>query len=722
MDPEEDDFIPDDFVADEPTGGPRRARRIVMGEGGSEEGARVETGRLFDDSEPLPDAPPDRIKGAPSGHTAQQAEWWRRREEDRDLAQSSLGGDTARTILGLIPGVRSVDPQVAEAPARMTRRARRMGEEWVDTTAGGLRGAFSDVEQIAPDAGEHSPALDVVAAPFSRDAMRRTAARGAGALADMVPADIGNRPPDQSAGLDRRAEAFPAGMAEAVTLGNADEAAGMLTSDANPESYRTARDRAQARRLDAQQQSPSLYAGGEAAGTAALMALPTPAGGAGRVAMGAGLGALAGSGYSEADAGTADHARDTALGALVGGGSAGLAEGAAQVLNPRATGGMASRLERSADRSQRVADQARLEASGVWGGRAMRAADELPGGQERLAADLRRLQIGQRGDFSIPRMQRAAEDAETLRRASGSSLGSLVDTADASGARVSTAGVQSRVEQLAQELDRLPVGGRQAAQQLREIAGDLATAGDLSPRDAWAQRQLLDDMIGGYQRDPNMAALSGRLSAVRRALSDELGGAMASAGLGPQWAHGSRDYQLGAFMRDHGRGADRLSVGGGMGGAAGAGQLAAQAVTQGPGAIALSVPQQMLERHIAQETRMAFPGVRARAGEASAGAQRSAAGFARSLSSTSRGPEATAARRILGLVGRGGATQARGASEPSGDLVTRMLRESPEALGEYAQHFEAAQGDPQEIARIHYTLSQQDPEYRATIERARQER
>lgn len=669
MDPEEDDFIPDDFVADEPTEGPRRARRIVMGEGGSEEGARVETGRMFDASEPLPDAPPDRVKGPASGPTPQQAEWWRRREEDRDLASTSLGGDAARTILGLIPGARSIDPGVAEAPARLTRRGRRMGEEWVDA------------------------------------------------------ATIADRAPDQAAGLDRRAEAFPAGMAEMLTLENSDELSGMLTSDANPESYRVARDAARERRLDAQRQAPSLYAGGEAAGTAALMALPSPASGAGRIAMGAGMGALAGSGSSEADAGTMDHARDTALGALVGGGSAGLAEGASQVLNPRATGGVASRLERSADRTQRVADQARLEASGVWGGRAMRAADELPGGQERLAADLRRMQIGQRGDFSIPRMQRAAEDAETLRRASGSSLGSLVDTADQQGARVSTASVQSRVEQLAQELDRLPVGGRQAAQQLREIAGDLASAGDLSPRDAWAQRQLLDDMIGGYQRDPNMAALSGRLSAVRRALSDELGGAMASAGLGPQWAHGSRDYQVGAFMRDHGRGADRLSVGGGMGGAQAAGDLVAQAVTSGsPMQMAAAVPQQMLGRHISQETRMAFPGVRARVGEASAAGQRSAAGLARSLSSTSRGPEASAARRILGLVGRGGATQARGVSEPSGDLVTRMLREQPDALGEYAQHFEAAQGDPQEIARIHYTLSQQDPEYRATIERARQER
>lgn len=384
-------------------------------------------------------------------------------------------------------------------------------------------------------------------------------------------------------------------------------------------------------------QAPELSSVGDVAGMAAYAMTPNAPTALGRI----GMGAVTGAGVAAAHAPAESALEETVISGLTGGGLS----GAAELVNPQGLQGVAGRagqrMSARADAAQRTADQARLEASGVWGGGAMRAADELPGGRERLAADLRRYGIGERGPgqagfeasapprgLTIPRMDRALDDAATLGRASGSSMGNIAQQIDDAGVRVSTAAVQQRVAGLARELDELPIGGRDAASRLRELTADLAdsTEGSMTMSQAWRQRQMLDDMIGESRRDPNLARLTGQLQRIREALHAEMNTAARQAGLGSQWAESSRGSQVGAFMREHGRGSTRLSVGGGMGGADAAGDIVAEAVTSGsPGRIAAAVPRQMAARALSQETRMAFPGVRARVGEASASTQRSIA-------------------------------------------------------------------------------------------------
>jgi hypothetical protein len=235
-------------------------------------------------------------------------------------------------------------------------------------------------------------------------------------------------------------------------------------------------------------------------------------------------------------------------------------------------------------------------------------------------------------------------------------MGALARQADQAGAQVSTLGVRSSVESLAQELDRLPIGGRDSAAALREMTADLANGGDLSFSDAWAQRQMLDDMIGSYQRDPNLARLSGRLQTVRDALHGEMTRAAQDVGIGSAWQGASRDYQVGAFMRDWGRGGARLSVGGGMGGANAAGDIAGRAIENGSaGEVAMAVPRQLAARALSQETRMAFPGVATRVREASAGIQRTTADALYRLAQTEPARLGPLAQPILEAGGRGSA-------------------------------------------------------------------
>lgn len=175
---------------------------------------------------------------------------------------------------------------------------------------------------------------------------------------------------------------------------------------------------------------------------------------------------------------------------------------------------------------------------------------------------------------------------------------------------------------------------------------------------AWRQRRMLDDMISVFERDPQMSTLSGQLQAIRRELSSEMEQAASVAGVGPQWAASSRDTQLGIFMREHGRGSERLSVGGGVGGAAATGDLVSQAVTTGsPLAVAASIPQAWAARAASQEARMLFPGVRAVAGETSASVRRSVADalyrHARSGSLLRRYSDVPAVRALMDAARRG---------------------------------------------------------------------
>jgi hypothetical protein len=463
-------------------------------------------------------------------------------------------------------------------------------------------------------------------------------------------------------------------------------------------------------RASEEQGNPYVRGAGTVGGMAASAAIPIPGGPAatvlGRIgqgaAMGGALGTIEGFGRSEAED-VGGQFTDAAIGGVVGAGAGGLVSGAVEgaLAVPPA---VAQWLRRRGEGAQQLATQARLEASGVWGGRALQAADELPGGQEALARDLRRLQVGERGagqvgfaptppprGMTVPRPDRAVGDAEAIRRAAGDMLGRIAQQADEAGGAVPTQSVIDGAEQAAAQLEELGTQtAMRAAARIRSEVAPMAGRPDMTFSQAWRLRQLFDSLADFSQTpgaDEALMTAGGQFQRLRQVVSGEMDGAMAQAApqLRQAWRQASRDYQVGAFMRAPGGaapGAQRLSTQGGMGGAAATGVMQAMAGGNPLGAIA-QIPGAIVARQGAQETRMLAPGVTTRVAE-------------------------SVAERAPAIA----------------DWLTETLRSTPQALGPYARHFRQAleRGLPTEaVATVHFLLSQRDPEYRATVERARQQ-
>lgn len=147
--------------------------------------------------------------------------------------------------------------------------------------------------------------------------------------------------------------------------------------------------------------------------------------------------------------------------------------------------------------------------------------------------------------------------------------------------------------------------------------------------DAWRQRRVIDDMVSDWQSTPNLSTAAGRLRTARREINDAMNEAAErlDPALRAEWNQANRDWSVGEFINDYGRGAERLSVGGGMGGAA------ATAIENTVGRA--PVVGAWAQRELAQQTRMAWPGVRAAGLEALAPRLRAlgprAEGWARAL-------------------------------------------------------------------------------------------
>jgi hypothetical protein len=581
--------------------------------------------------------------------------------------------------------------------------------------------------------------------------------------------------------------------------------------------YRSGRDSVRASQAERRERAPISFGAGEIAGQAPTALVPGPQSTAlarigTQAAVGGGLGFLRGAGESEAEdvQGVArDALAQGGTDAVVGGVLAGGGELGSGML--RRLGGWASR---QAPAVERQAVQSRLEASGVWGGAPMRAAEEMPGGQRALAADMRRLGIGHGvGDpgrlaaaretgeplarARLPRSTRAADDAAQVMHDAGGRMDDVLGRMDeaaapavdrdlsiagidrepfrdiapirrafeglspeeatrvATGQRPPVAGGQSwepiqvydqrahvqanggsqqqnvvvadgfhrlraareagathilanvrqfgpdgqvigevqrivpisslgegyrqpavrgmvdlgrvadEMEAVARELERLPIGGRQSGQSLRQqVVDPLREAGAVDFRTAHQQRQHLDRMIRSWANDPNLATVAGRLQTARRAVSRAMD--EAAEGVDPAlrsaWRQANRDYSVGAFADEYGRGAERLSVGGGMGGAVGTGVELAMA-----GNPLASIPASLANRVMAQEQRMAFPGLRA---------------------ATLEG------------------------------LAPRLQAMGPRAQQWAATLRAAQQRGQQSLAAAHYALSRQDPAYRQAVEAA----
>ena len=395
-------------------------------------------------------------------------------------------------------------------------------------------------------------------------------------------------------------------------------------------------------RASEEQGNPYVRGAGTVGGMAASAAIPIPGGPAatvlGRIgqgaAMGGALGTIEGFGRSEAED-VGGQFTDAAIGGVVGAGAGGLVSGAVEgaLAVPPA---VAQWLRRRGEGAQQLATRARLEASGVWGGPAMQAADELPGGQEALARDLRRLQVGERGagqagfaptppprGMTVPRPDRAVGDAETIRRAAGSMLGRVAQQADEAGGAVPAQAIIDGAEQAAQQLEEIgTLTAQRAAQRIRAEVAPMAGRPDMTFSQAWRLRQFFDDLADFSQTpgsDEALRTAGGQFQRLRQITDGEMTGAMAQAApqLRQAWRQASRDYQVGAFMRAPGGaapGVQRLSTQGGVGGAAATGVMQAMAGGNPLGAIA-QIPGAIVARQGAQETRMLAPGVTTRVAE-----------------------------------------------------------------------------------------------------------
>jgi hypothetical protein len=498
---------------------------------------------------------------------------------------------------------------------------------WAPALAGGLAlGAARAAESSG------------IGAPTVQSASRAvgTLRRGGGlsdALSALLPSPETEAP---IIGRDLRSQGMWSGIGEGLLLGHADEigaALGGLGGD-DGSTYQSRRDDARRVSGQAQQQAPGAALAGRLAGSAPYVALPTSAPtAAGRVgiAVGTGLGLGTARGFGESEAEDAETLfQDAAVQGGLEGALAGVASGAGELAAPalRRLAGMASR---GAGNARQAAVQSRLEGTGVWGGRAMRAADEMPGGQARLAEDLRRLGVGggraQRGGPAqasrFPRPERALDDAADLLDDAGQRMRAVLDQMDEAAAAapagapgagraapgyVDVSRAADALEEVASRYERIPVGGPQVARALRErIIDPLRASPVMTFGQAHQQRRLLDDYVRTWRMDPDLTTASGQLQTARRAISQAMDDA--AEALDPAvrdaWRSANRDYSVGAFVGEYGRGAERLSVQGGIGGAAG---TAIENAGLGNVMPVLGAPMQ---REAAQAVRMRWPGIRA---------------------------------------------------------------------------------------------------------------
>jgi hypothetical protein len=245
----------------------------------------------------------------------------------------------------------------------------------------------------------------------------------------------------------------------------------------------------------------------------------------------------------------------------------------------------------------------------------------------------------------------------------GPEIGRVREAIEATGERVDPRQIMTRLDALAAQEARAPIGGQERAQALRNFSSrfePLAEDG-MSFGDAHQQRRTIDDMISRFSPDPNLSSVAGQRQQLRQYVSDAMGDTAQRAGLGDEWAGANRRYSLGAFMDEHGRGGERLSPQGGISGAI----SRAGGMLQAAGGNPMGAAQMFAGPAVQQEMRMRVPGLQVRTLRRLIPAMRAA------------GPALQRAAHVLT------AAQQRGSAA---------------------------------VAAAHYTLSRRSPEYRAMIE------
>jgi len=549
--------------------------------------------------------------------------------------------------------------------------------------------------EAARDAASVSPWWDTLQLvnPIAGDegiaAGRRTRERASQWWDQFTSGDAslgGRNPLEPIVGRDLRSEAPIRGALSVF----ADEGAGLAAATTLPtrdplRTYRAARDEVRADQRTAREQAPHQFATGELLGSAASVAAPGLQGIRGAAVMGG----LAGFGASEGDIldSPGRVALDTGIGAGVGTafGTAGAGLGrAARALRPEA-------WDEAAAATLRGSDQARLEASGVWGRQALEAAERM-GGVPALADDFRALRLGE-GRMGIPRMDRAADDAQRIGR-------EAIDAAGDVSRDLTTRGVDVPASRILERADDLAAGSRQLPSDIAHRAAG-RIEGEVAPMrgreaipfdDAWQLRRSYDRRADFGDRTPSdevAASAGGMFRQLRDVAADELEAAALQGGRGADWQRAMRQSSIGAFMERHGRGAQRLSTQGGMGGATATGDIIADAVSSGsPMQMVTALPRSLAARWLGQEQRMLAPGIRARAGEMAASGMRSVSHRLYALAQRGMLPSDTpAARQLIDAAARG---------EAAFETTLYVLSQRDAELRQAMQEFETLQREQQE--------------------------
>lgn len=625
------------------------------------------------------------------------------------LPETTIAAGGPTTVAGDIVDEREVAPASDTMPVGFRETGRRMtvlpeltigagvnARGRITNRWGGMgpAGQGYEAREVVPDPGFRKPVRPEEAPAETRSTIERLAAWATGADPHAVDPELSTA----RGYLDAAAR----GLTDSALFGWQDEiragrrASGTTTQHsafASPtfagpaiaaallggDRYEAALDEERQADESARASHPWTYGAGQVGGAAPLAMVgggaTIPARMATAGGIGAATGALRGAGSSQADTlidayDRPSLARDALEGATLEGLLAAGGTGAAEGLVGPAVRRLAQWVARQGDDAAQAAVQSRLEATGVWGGRAMRAADEMPGGQEALADDLRRLGIG--GELGrpgttgpasrFPRPERALDDAAEVMSDAGERMRAVLDRMDeaASGASagpresrmqgmVDLTRVADEMEAIAREYDQLPVGGPQVAEALRrQIVEPLSAQGAVPFSDAHRQRMHLDRMIRSWSQDPNLATVAGRLQTARRAISRAMDDAAEALdpSLRDAWRQANRDYSVAAFLGDYGRGAERLSVQGGMGGAFGS------AIENAGGGAVAPIIGAPIQREAAQQVRTRWPGIRAVALESLAPRLRALGGrgeqWARTLEAAqNRGGSALAAAHLM---------------------------------------------------------------------------
>jgi hypothetical protein len=542
--------------------------------------------------------------------------------------------------------------------------------------------------------------------------------------------------------------AAASGAMQGISGGLADEITGAALSSTimgpqDPvEGMRMMREGRESLRARAPEAYGASEVGGMVGGAVASPSLPMSRapgllGAGARIASGVGTGALYGgaAGVGAADAETPEEALD----AFVGGGFAGgVIGGGGALVGETGRAGLQAVQRAGAGR-----DRALLAATGGASGAtpATRRFERVPGGDGAAAERMRRMGIVP----TVGTVGQIEQRAGAARSAAGGQIQRAFDLTE--GRAIPTQDFVERLTEAARGFDRPTARGAQSAVQrmiddvaqaypdgvpfqaaqdmiedLRDSGAFVGGGGDVTPLGRQAQQQIyrsmrsaMDDWVrelggteamGAYQE----ARLDQQVARIAERNAREAG----QRGAG-NLGIGLMDYIGAGVGGALGTAAGSPVTGAVLGGALTHGYRATQGTLRASGAeLAYRIAQRSPERFGPAAQAIIQAGQRGGAelqGTVQALAQRDER-FRRELEAAmaeeESGDTTPSAVRAIG---------ASASPQTVTDWLTETLRTNPEALGRYAAQFGA--GVPP--ATVHFLLSQRDPEYRATVERARQQ-